>query len=232
MPKDNNRLNQLLQILAQQNPQALQGLMPSLRQSAQMPPPVSPAVEQAGGLAPLSQFLQGRGGIQDVLPGIQLPGRQPTPGAGAGAGVGAPGRGQEGLNFPPGILSPKRIEESPFHQEHMIKQHEGNRTLVASALQIGLPLALAGFGGREGLAAGAGLAGGFSEAASERERQKLFNQLVPTFAVSETGEPTITGAVPKTAKRVPTKDTKTKLRERVKQATEEKPTEAGKKKAQ
>ncbi|GAG87038.1 unnamed protein product, partial [marine sediment metagenome] len=44
------------------------------------------------------------------------------------------------------------------------------RQLLATAIQVGLPLALAGFGGQRGLAAGAGLAKGFGEAATARAK--------------------------------------------------------------
>ncbi len=67
------------------------------------------------------------------------------------------------------------------------------RALLGAAIKIGIPLALAGFGGRTGLSAGAGLAGGFAEA--EKLRQQQLFTIDPS-----TGQLTAVGAIPKGSK--------------------------------
>lgn len=70
-----------------------------------------------------------------------------------------------------------QITEAPTEAKKGITDQQ--RQLLAMALQVGLPLALAGFGGGRGLAMGAGLATGFGEAAiagAETEEKQLERQ--------------------------------------------------------
>ncbi len=151
----------------------------------------------------------GRGALSQLGQGIQSPAFPfvppvPTQAINLGRiGVSAPAQAQP--QIPPQGLPPTQPVREPTTPPAKAEEKKGGisdsqRQLLATALQVGLPLALAGFGGRRGLAAGAGLATGFGQAATQQRRLEAFKDQ-PVFTIDpETGQLTQTGTVPKGAK--------------------------------